>query len=123
MGESPEASKERVRQVLEEELAKVDSPRAADDVLARAERMAGNVTEQEAGAAAAASPGSAAENVEGATGGPPREEAARVLATAAAEAVAPTSEAPAVMEAAYEALSASGAPAPPQVERGRVLLE
>src|SRR5204863_8122079 len=31
--------------------------------------------------------------------------------------------APAVMEAAYEALSASGAPAPPQVERGRVLLE
>jgi membrane-associated phospholipid phosphatase len=124
VSESPEGSKERVRQILEEELARVDSPRAAEDVLVRAERLAAGVTEQQAADAAAASPGSAAENVEqAAADAQPRDEAARVLAVAAAESVAPTSEAPAVLAGAREALGADAGPAAPPVERGRVLLE
>src|SRR5215210_9408537 len=93
----------RVRRVLEEELARIDSPAQADAVLRRLARLAGGETEAAEGDAAAATPASAATAVEQAAAAtPPRDEAAAVLATTAAQAVAPTPEAPEVIEGAQQ---------------------
>ncbi|MGH2367381.1 MAG: hypothetical protein ACRDI2_04205, partial [Chloroflexota bacterium] len=86
-------TQERVRQALERELARVDSPEVAEAIAQRLDRLAAGTTEQQRGAEAAHSPASAAGAVEGATHiGSPADEAAAVLVKAAEEAVAPTPE-------------------------------
>jgi undecaprenyl-diphosphatase len=126
----PDESRERVRRTLEQEVAQIDSPETAEAVVRRAERLAGDATEQQKAQEAAAAPDDGATAVERAADEtPPRDEAAAVLVTAAAQAVAPTPEAPAVLEAAQQALGtqpalgaqpAAGAPA---TGRGRDLLK
>jgi undecaprenyl-diphosphatase len=93
--------------------------------LRQAERLAAGETEQSEGQKVAHAPVSAAAAVEQAAATtPPAEEPAAVLVTAAAEAVAPTAEAPEVLQAAQEVLSTGPAavPLPPEGERGRELL-
>src|SRR5204862_288200 len=83
---------------LEQEVAQIDSPETAEAVVRRAERLAGDATEQQKAQEAAADAGSAAAAVERAAAEtPPRDEAAAVLVTAAAQAVGPTPEAPATV--------------------------
>jgi undecaprenyl-diphosphatase len=123
MTQPPEESKERVRRVLERELAKVDTPQKAEAVVERVERLASGATEEEAEAAAEAAP-SAAEAIERTEAtAPPGKRVAAVLAETAAQAVGPTAEAGAVMAAAQEALGTVPAGAPPATERGRSLLK
>jgi undecaprenyl-diphosphatase len=117
---------QRVRRVLEEELARIDSPQAAEAVLRRVERLAAGESEADEAEAAAHAPLSAAASVEqAATTTPPRDEAAAVLVTTAAQAVAPTPEAPEVLEGAQKALGTRPVtrPVPPEAQRGRDLLK
>jgi membrane-associated phospholipid phosphatase len=117
---------QRVRRVLEEELARIDSPEAAEAVLRRVERLAAGETEAGEGDAAAQAPLPAAASVEqAAQAAPPRDEAAAVLVTTAAQAVAPTPEAPEVLEGAQKALGTRPVqrPVPPEAQRGRDLLK
>jgi undecaprenyl-diphosphatase len=115
--------RERVRRVLEDELAQVDSPEKADEVVRRVEQLANGETEEERAQQVAAAPSSAPSAIEDAAHkGPDVERAAEVLTTAAAEAVAPTSDAPAVRTAARQTLGAAATVVPPQTERGRSLL-
>ena len=146
-----EETRVRVRAVLEDEVARVDSPVVAKEIVRRVEELASGHTEAEEGARAAASPAPADEAVERVAravlaGGRPDEPhvgtevVAEVLAQAAAETVAPTPEAPAVLEGAQQVLgpaavrqqiaegTADGVPVPappgetPPVRRGRRLL-
>jgi membrane-associated phospholipid phosphatase len=124
----PEQDCQRVRRVLEHELEQIDSPEAAEAVVQRVEQLAAGQTEQVRAKEAAETPAPAAVQVERATttdSGPG--EVAAVLAETAAQAVAPTPEAPAVLEAAREVLrpapAAPPSPAAPPAERGRSLLK
>jgi undecaprenyl-diphosphatase len=113
----------RIERVIEESLQRVDSPEAARKVVERVERLAGGRTEQELANKAAATAAPASEVVEraGACTTPERG-VADVLATTAAEAVAPTPEAPGVLEAAQQALRPDAAVSP-GARRGRELLK
>lgn len=112
-----------MRRVLEQELARVDSPEEADAIVKQIEQLAGDRTEHERAAAAAAAPASAASVVEEtARASDPRDEPAAVLVEAAAQAVAPTPDAPAVARAARATLGARPAPSPARTERGRSFL-
>ena len=122
----PEEERQRVRDLLEQELARIDSPEAAEAVLERVESLTAGKTEAEKAEKAAARPGTAATDVERAadTSPPaPPAEAAAVLARAAAQAVAPTPEAPAVVEAARDVLGPRAAPVAPETEQGRSYLK
>jgi undecaprenyl-diphosphatase len=121
MSAIPEESEARVEQVLRSELEQVDSPDVAEAVIERVERLAAGQTEAERAAKAEQAPTSAATAVEqAATAGPaPAAAAAAMLTTAAGRAVADTPEAPAVVEAAQQALGVAGAPTTPEAERGR----
>jgi undecaprenyl-diphosphatase len=123
MATSPDECRARVRQALEAEIERVDSPEAAERIVQQIEQLAAGVTEEERAREAASAPASAAAQVEQASGAPrPPDEAAAVLVETAAQAVAPTADAPAVREAARETL-APERPAPsPAVRRGRSLL-
>ena len=114
-----EESRDRVRRILEHELARVDSPEAAEEIVKRLESLAGERTEEETAQQAANRPVAAAADVEQAA---QSSESAAVLATAAAQAVAPTPEAPAVGKGAREALVAPPAHAPEAARRGRSYL-
>jgi undecaprenyl-diphosphatase len=117
---------QRVRRVFEEELARIDSPQAAEAVVRRMERLAAGETEAAEAQAAARTPLPAAAAVEqAAQAATPRDEAAAVLVTTAAQVVAPTPEAPEVLEGAQKALGTRPArrPVPPAAQRGRALLK
>jgi len=117
---------QRVRRVLEAELARIDSPQAAEAVVRRVERLAAGETEADEGEAAAETPLPAAAAVErAAASAPPRDEAAAVLVTTAAQAVAPTPEAPEVLAGAQKALGTRPVrrPLSPEAQRGRALLK
>jgi membrane-associated phospholipid phosphatase len=123
---TPPDEGQRVRRVLEDELARIDSPQAAEAVLRRVERLAAGETEVDEAEAAAQAPLSAAATVEqAAQAAPPREEAAAALVTTAAQTVAPTPEAPEVLEGAQKALGTRPVhrPVPPEAQRGRDLLK
>ena len=116
----------RVRRVIEEELARVKTLEDAEAVIRRAERLAASKTEAQEGARAADAAASASAEVERAEGSAPAQPAgaADALVETAAQAVAPTPEAQAVVQGAQEALGAvqPAAPSPPVVRRGRSLL-
>jgi undecaprenyl-diphosphatase len=115
-----ESPNPRIERVIEESLQRVDSPEAARKVVERVERLAGGRTEQELAQKAAATSAPAPEVVEraGACTTPERG-VADVLATTAAEAVAPTPEAPRVLDAALRPDAAVS----PGARRGRELLK
>jgi membrane-associated phospholipid phosphatase len=114
----------RVERVLEEELQRVQTREAAEAVLSRVEQLAAGTTEEQVGKMAARTDASPAAVVErAAETGPSEQAVATVLATTAAESVAPTPEAPKVLEAAQQALGQQGAPVSPAAERGRSLLK
>ncbi|HEY3078880.1 MAG TPA: phosphatase PAP2 family protein [Chloroflexota bacterium] len=118
-------TQKRVERVLEEGLARIDSPEKAREVAQRLEEKAAGATEQskakeveQAAPTAAAAVESAARKRE------PTEKIAEVLVETAAQAVARTPEAPSVVEAAREAAGTKRpTPARPDVQRGHELLE
>jgi undecaprenyl-diphosphatase len=115
-----------VRSAIEADLARVETLDDAEGVIRRAEQIAAETTESEAGEGSAASVDSAAVSIEHAQVAAPDQPAgaADALVETAAQAVAPTSEAPAVVQAAQEATGADhlAPPSPPAVRRGRSLL-
>ncbi len=114
---------ERVERILTEELASVETPEAADDVIGRIERLAAGATEAERGERAARAPGGAADQVESAAktdAGP--DCTAAVLTEAAAQVAAPNEQAAPAAEAAGTALPPGHAAPTPEAERGRRLL-
>ncbi len=121
---TPEQDREQVRRILEQELAQVDSPEAAEAIVKRIEALAAGKTQLGEAAQAANAPGTAANDIaRAAQTAEPTEEAAAVLTTAAAQAVAPTPEAPAVTRAVRDVLGAGPTPAPDaRAERGRAYL-
>jgi membrane-associated phospholipid phosphatase len=120
-------TRERVREILEREVAQVDSPETAEAVAARLERLAEGTTEHERGQRAEESPAPAEAQVAAAAraGGAGAEDRTRkateTLLKAAETASAQTEEGKAVLEGALEAMQE--APAPPEVQRGRDLLK
>jgi membrane-associated phospholipid phosphatase len=113
----------RVAQVLTDELATIETPEAADEVAGRIELLAAGATTGERAKQAAAAPGNAADALEAAeldNDGP--DCPAAVLTEAAAQAFAPTPEAPLAAQAAG-AVMPPGEDAPtPEARRGRRLL-
>lgn len=125
------ASKARIRRVLEEELAQVRSPEEAEAILDHLEELAAGETEAGAAERVEQVAMPAATAVEGSARAPsaaqPKQEVATVLATTAAEAVADTKEAPAVVAAAIDTLGpgavAASAAERSEVQRGREWLK
>jgi membrane-associated phospholipid phosphatase len=104
-------TKATVRSALQDALALIDSPERAEAVLADLEKAAAGQTEEQQGVAAARQPDDAAQRVAESAHAddlPRTERAAETLRSAAAEAVAPTSEAGAVVEGAREAVGTRG---------------
>src|SRR4051794_15764284 len=118
MGSAAEDEQARVARVLEEELARVDSPAAAEAVVERVERLAAGQTEADRAAAAEEVPTPAAAVERAAQAPAPPAAAAAALTAAASQAVADRPEAPAVVAAAQEAVGVAGAPTPPAARRG-----
>ena len=121
----------RLERVLEEGLERVDTPQAARAVVARIEKMSTGHTEAELGeaaahqTAAAADPAhAAAKTIERAAAepAPPEKTVADVLSTTAAQSVAPTPAAAAVVKAAQNTLTDTAKVSPP-ARRGRRLLK
>ena len=115
---------ERVERILTEELATVETPEAADEILGRIERLASGESAGARGEQAAKAPGGAAEQVESAahtTSG--LECTAEEIATTAAQVAAPNEQAAPAAKAAGAALPPPERAAPtPEAERGRRLL-
>jgi membrane-associated phospholipid phosphatase len=114
---------ERVARVLADELATIETPEAADEVAERIERLAGTVTTGQRAQQAADAPGNAADALETAEADNDGLDCpAAVLTEAAAQAFAPTPEAPQAAQAAG-AVMPPGEDAPtPEARRGRQLL-
>lgn len=125
-------TRERVKSVIAAEVARVQTLDDAEAVLRRAEQLAASKTEEEAGKRAGGGNDAAAVEVERARVSAPVQPAgaADVLVETAAQAVARTSDAPAVVEAAQEAAQeavgtdtrASPGPRAQAVRHGRSLL-
>jgi undecaprenyl-diphosphatase len=124
-GAPPEETTDHLRHVMEEQVASVDSPQAAEAVVQRLEQLTPDTTEQEQGERTAASHVPAAASVtEAAQKAPSAPDAtAAVFVKAAEQVTAPTPEAPAVLEAAQQVLVERPEPEPPEVVRGRNLLK
>jgi undecaprenyl-diphosphatase len=124
--EPVDENQQRVERVLEQGLERVQTPEAAHAIVTRVERLAGHKTEAALGQAVASkadTTASAAATIEhAAERARPESSLAAVLATTAAEAVAPTEAAPKVVEAAQAALTPS-AHVSPEAQRGRRLLK
>jgi undecaprenyl-diphosphatase len=116
----------QVRSLVEEELERVKTLEDAESVIRRAEQLAASKTEAQAGKGAAEAPGSAVTDVERAEVAAPPQPAgvADTLVETAAQAIAPTPEAPAVVQGAQAATGADheAPPSPPRVHHGRSLL-
>jgi membrane-associated phospholipid phosphatase len=112
-----------IERVLEESLQRVETPAAARKVVARVERLAASDTEEQLGATAAKAPAPPEAAVEQAAAGrAPEIAVADVLTTVAAQAVAPTPEAPRVLDAAQHKLRPA-THVSPAASRGRQLLK
>ncbi len=129
--QSPEEDAERrVKQVLEAELERIESPEAALAAIERAERLSAGHTEADRGDAAAQQtvaapdqPAAAAGTIERAADlASPEHSMADVLATTAAQSVSQTPAAEPVMEAIQATLT-PGAPVSPRARRGKRLLK
>jgi undecaprenyl-diphosphatase len=122
-----EETRARVKEIVEREVAQVDSQETAEAVAERLERRAAGTTEHERGqqarssSAPAESQVAAAARSGGAGTGDRTREATEALLKTAETASAQTEEGQAVLEGALEAMQE--APAPPEVERGRALLK
>jgi hypothetical protein len=116
----------RVEKTLESAIAEIDTPEKAKDVLHAIEREAAGQTEAKNGDQAKEAPPSAAAAVESAAArpAPSSERVAHTLVETAAQAVAKTPEAGAVIAAAQEvADTRHQITTPPDVKRGHELLE
>jgi membrane-associated phospholipid phosphatase len=97
----PERDEEHIESILSEEIGQVESPEQASAVIEKADQLAGRTTQEKRGEATAKTPTSAVESVDRASKIPePVTKTAATLTTVAAEAVAPTPEAPIVGNAA-----------------------
>ena len=113
----------RVARALTDELATIDSPEAADEVAAQVERLAGSATTGQRAQQAAEARGRAADAVERAEAEHDGAECpAAVLAETAAQAFAPTPEAPEAARAAVDVLPPDQTAPTPEARRGRLLL-
>src|SRR5215212_4766733 len=113
---------EHIEAILKEEIARVESARQARAVIEKVERRAGQETQTQRGDAVAESPSSAVESIHRACDSDlPTSRAAGALDSVAAEAVAPTPEAPTVSQAAERVVKPT-APVPPETRRGLELL-
>ncbi|MGI9148748.1 MAG: phosphatase PAP2 family protein [Chloroflexota bacterium] len=122
----PDVVRTRVKRIIEGELARVATLEDAEAVLGRAEQLAASKTEDQVGRRAADATAPADTEVRRAGSIAPAYPAgaADALVEAAAQAVAPTAQAPAVVQAAQEALGVDHAvvPSPRRVRHGRSLL-
>jgi membrane-associated phospholipid phosphatase len=130
--EPPQETRAKVRDALQDEVARVDTPAAAEAIADRLEREAAGKTEHQEAQQAQAAPVPAGERVaaaRAAAGAAPvktdekTDEAAAVLLRTAETATAQTPEGAAVVEGAQDVLTKGAAPPPPEVERGRALLK
>ena len=115
--------RDRVRSILEQQLAAVDSPKVAAAIVQRTREATNRVSEADRAAAAKRAPGSALASIGGA--GRARSvpvRVAAVLVETASQGVASTDGAAAVAEAAYDVLGSGTHRVPPAAERGRSLL-
>jgi undecaprenyl-diphosphatase len=130
----PQHAQSRVARVLDESLKRIETPEAAQEVVARVERMSAGATEADLGDAAAeqtapaeSEAGAAASTIERkspeVTGRPPEQAVADVLQTVAAHAVAPSPAAEPVVAAAQAKLKPSEPMGDPAARRGRRLLK
>jgi undecaprenyl-diphosphatase len=111
-----------IEKVLEDEIARVETPGQARSVIRKAEARAGEDTQEQRGAKVASTPESAVESVDRASSaGPTTTQTAATIAAVAAEAVAPTEDAATVGEAAQQVVSPSTPPRP-ETRRGLELL-
>ena len=114
---------ERVARVLTDELATIESPETAEEVAERIEQLAGGTTTGQRAQQAAAAPGNAADALEAAEADHDGADCpAAVLTEAAAQAFAPTPEAPRAAHAAGEVLPPGEDAPTPEARRGRRLL-
>ena len=122
MGASLKDTEKRVRAVLEEELAKVETKGQAEAVVRRVELVSAGTTEADHAIAAEHDPAPAAVSVEkAATNGSTMRQVADTLVEATGQAVASTPEAPAVSAGAHDVMGAAATPKP-RAERGLRLL-
>jgi undecaprenyl-diphosphatase len=121
-----EGTRQRVRTVIEDEIARVKTLEDAEAVIRRAEDLAASKTEDQAGQRAANGAASAPTEVERADAAAPAQPAgaADALVETAAQAVAPTPDAPAVVQGAQEAVGTDheARPTPAGEHHGRSLL-
>ena len=113
----------RVAQALTDELATIETPEAAEEVAGRIEQLAAGATTGERAQQAAEAPGTAVDAVETAVAdndGP--DCPAAVLTEVAAQAFAPTPEAPLAAQAAGAVLPPGEEAPTPEARRGRRLL-
>jgi undecaprenyl-diphosphatase len=118
-------TRQRVEQTLESTLAEIDTPEKAREVLRTVKEQVAGETEQKKADEAKAAPPTAATAVEGAAEiGSSTERVANTLVETAAQAVAKTPEAPAVVAAVQDVAGTKrDVPLPPEVKRGHELLE
>ena len=121
MSGSPKDTEKRVKKVLEDQLASVDTPQQAEAVVSNVEKAAKGTTEEERANIAANDPAPAAVSVEQAANGSSVRNVAATIVEATSQAVAPTPEAAAVSAGAHDAMGASEKPKP-RTERGLRLL-
>ena len=123
---SDDSTRGRVRSAIEEELALIHTLEDAEAVLCRVDQLTVQQTEDTAGERAAGEAASAPAQVERVSDEAPKTpaRAADVLVESAAQAVAPTPEAPAVAQGAQDATGGNrdAPPSHPAARRGRSLL-
>jgi undecaprenyl-diphosphatase len=121
-----EETRGRVRSAIEEELERIETLEDAEVVLRRAEHLAVAKTEDTAGERAAGKVAPAPAEIERVQESAPAQPAgaADALVETAAQAIAPTPEAAAVVQGAQEAIGVehTAPPISPSVRRGRSLL-
>jgi undecaprenyl-diphosphatase len=123
MPDANAGTEDRIQQLVEAELERIDTPEAAENVAQTLEREAAGATEEQRAEEAAASTADANEAIQRATAiASPTEQVAAVLSETAAQAVAPTPEAEQVLEGARRAAGTAAALASPRARRGRELL-
>jgi undecaprenyl-diphosphatase len=122
VADKPADSQKHVKQVLEEELKRIDSPEVAEMVLKRIEAIPAGATEEKVANDVVDTP--ADETLDRAAGTPGRSrQVAAVLTTAAAQAVTEKPEADKVVSGAQEALGTRGGPIDPAAEQGKAFLK
>ncbi len=120
---SNEQVRARVRSILEQQLAAIDSPTLAAAIVQRTRELTKGVSEADRATTATRGAGSAVSSIQ--TAGRTRSTPTRlpaVLVETASQSVASTEDAAAVAEAAYDVLGAGRHRVPPTTEHGRVLL-